>query len=98
MPFKFHLAALAIALASPAFADSPSGHATSAPAERTIQIEPGKPANLVVKRFETIRITDGKQSVTWTFDTLGTPVIALDKVLPGAEGKIYVNESPLYAF
>jgi hypothetical protein len=97
MSFKFCLAALAIALASPAIA-SPVGHATNAPAERTIQIKPGQPANLVVKRFETIRITDGKQSVTWTFDTQGTPVIPLDKVFAGAEGKIYVDESPLYAY
>jgi hypothetical protein len=74
------------------------GHATNKPTDMVLRIEPGMAKNFRVKRFETFRITDGTKSVTWTFDTVGTPAIPLASIFPGASGTIYVDESPLYAF
>lgn len=88
-------------LAVPSFAApaNPHGHAAPMHAvpDRVVMIMAGKSANIAVKRLETIRITDGTKTVTWTFDTVGTASIALDKIFPGAMGTIYVDESPYYA-
>jgi hypothetical protein len=81
-----------------AASDSPHGYATPVPAEREIRLEKGKAQDVNVKRFETIRFTYGEATLTWTFDTLGTGSFPLSKVVPGAAGTVYVEESPLYSF
>jgi hypothetical protein len=96
----FVLSALAFALLSPAAGavDAPWGHASMAAPSRVVVLQAGKAKDIAVHRYETIRITDGVTTITWTFDTLGTPSIPLEKIFPGAMGTIYVSESPNYAF
>lgn len=50
---------------------------------------------LNVTRMETVQINVAGKSVTWTFDTLGTPNFPLSKIIPGVEGiTVYVSENP----
>lgn len=94
----FSALVLALPIGASAKQDAPFGHATQSAPTRVIQLEKGKAMHINVKRFETIRFTDGETTLTWTFDTLGTPNFALSKIFPGAAGIIYVDESPYYAF
>lgn len=78
--------------------DTPFGYSSSAAPERVILVVAGKTRSILVKRLETVRIVDGSRSVTWTFDTLGLPLLALPDILPGAT-KVVINveEHPMYA-
>ena len=84
--------------AATAKTDTPLGHPSMAVPDRIVQLSADKQVSIHVKRFETIRFTDGETTVTWTFDTLGTPVIPLDKIFPTAMGTIYVEESTWYSY
>jgi len=78
--------------------EAPFGYSSNTAPERVITVVPGKPRSIQVKRLETVRIVDGPRSVTWTFDTLGVPVIPLADILPDAtKVMIYVEENPMYA-
>lgn len=76
---------------------TPFGYASNAAPDRVVTIVRGKTKYLNVKRLETLRITDGVSTVTWTFDTLGLPIFPLAEILPGASGvTVYVDENPMY--
>lgn len=77
--------------------ETPFGHASTAAPERVVNVVRGKTRYVNVKRLETVRITDGVSTVTWTFDTRGLPTFPLAKILPGSSGvTVYVDESPIY--
>ena len=78
--------------------EAPFGYATKAAPDRVIEVVAGKTKAINVTRLETVRIVDGPRSVTWTFDTLGVPLIPLAAILPNAtKVLIYVEENPMYA-
>lgn len=78
--------------------EAPFGYPSAGTPERVLEVVAGKTKSLRVQRLETVRIVDGERSVTWTFDTLGLPMIPLSTLLPGAADiKIYVEENPMYA-
>lgn len=65
-------------------------------ADRDILVNPGT-RTLSVNKNETVRFIVGGKSFMWKFDTLGTPVIDLDRLAPqGALGgqsvRVYVSE------
>ncbi|MDE2598422.1 MAG: CzcE family metal-binding protein [Rhodocyclaceae bacterium] len=73
---------------------APLGYAANAHASRAVNLDKGA-KYLNVTRMETVQINVGGKSVAWTFDTLGTPVFPLSKIIPGAEGiTVYVSEDP----
>lgn len=77
-------------------AQAPFGYAVDGGADRAVDIGPAT-KYLNVTRLETIRINAGGKSVTWKFDTLGTPSFPLSKVIPGLDGvAVYVAENPSY--
>ena len=72
------------------------GYASSARPDRVVNLDDGS-KYLNVTQPETVQITFGGKSVTWTFDTLGTGSFPLSMVIPGAQGiMVYVAENPLY--
>ncbi|MFN4329539.1 MAG: CzcE family metal-binding protein [Limnobacter sp.] len=74
-------------------AKAPLGYSANAAADRVVNLDKGT-KYLNVNRMETVRINVAGKSVTWTFDTLGTPNFPLSKIIPGAEGvTVYVSES-----
>ncbi|MDP3455894.1 CzcE family metal-binding protein [Methyloversatilis sp.] len=76
---------------------APYGYLTNGQPERIVTL--GKDANkyLNVTRMETIRINVAGKSVTWNFDTLGTPTFLLSDIIPEAKGiRVYVSEKPIY--
>lgn len=73
---------------------APLGYAANAHPSRIVNLEQGA-KYLNVTRMETVQINVAGKSVTWTFDTLGTPNFSLSKIIPGAEGiTVYVSEDP----
>lgn len=68
------------------------GYAVSGAADRVVAID-GTTPYLNVTRFETVQINVGGKSVTWRFDTFGTPSFTLDKIVPGA-GNVTVYVAP----
>lgn len=73
-------------------AKAPLGYTANAAPNRVINLDKGA-KYLNVTRMETVRINVAGKSVTWTFDTMGTPVFPLAKIIPGAEGvTVYVSE------
>lgn len=73
---------------------APFGYAGSGAADRVVNIDGGT-RYLNVVRLETVQINVGGKSVTWKFDTLGTPSFPLDNIVPGAGGvTVYVAENP----
>lgn len=78
--------------------EAPYGYPSAGTPERVLKVVTGKTRSLRVQRLETVRIVEGERSITWTFDTLGLPLIPLSKLLPGAADiTIYVEENPMYA-
>lgn len=78
--------------------EAPHGYESAGTPDRAIKLGTGKTRSVRVHRLETVRIVDGERSITWTFDTLGLPLIPLSKLLPGAADiTIYVEENPMYA-
>ncbi|MCP2807320.1 CzcE family metal-binding protein, partial [Salmonella enterica subsp. enterica serovar Typhimurium] len=69
---------------------------TNGQPERIVTL--GKDAKyLNVARMETVRINVAGKSVTWNFDTLGTPTFLLSDIIPEAKGiRVYVSENPMY--
>lgn len=76
---------------------APLGFASgSMPPNRVVNLDKGT-TFLNVTQMETVKITVAGKSVTWTFDTLGTPTFPLSKIIPEAEGiTVYVAPNPLY--
>lgn len=73
-------------------AKAPLGYTANATPNRVINLDKGT-KYLNVTRMETVRINVAGKSVTWTFDTMGTPNFPLSKIIPGAEGvTVYVSE------
>lgn len=71
---------------------APLGYTANAHPSRVINLEKGA-KYLNVTRMETVQINVAGKSVTWTFDTLGTPSFSLSKIIPGVEGiTVYVSE------
>ena len=75
---------------------APYGYLTDGQPERIVTL--GKDAKyLNVARMETVRINVAGKSVTWNFDTLGTPTFLLSDIIPEAKGiRVYVSENPMY--
>ena len=72
----------------------PLGYSSSAQPTRTITLDKGA-KSLNVTRLETVKINVAGKSVSWTFDTLGTPAFPLSKIIPGTDGiTVYVAENP----
>lgn len=75
---------------------APYGYVATDAATRTVNID-STTRYLNVTRFDTVKINVGGKSVTWKFDTLGTPSFPLASIIPEAKGvTVYVAESPLY--
>lgn len=70
------------------------GTAVSGQPDRIVTL--GKDAKyLNVTRMETVGINVAGKSVTWNFDTLGTPNFLLSDIIPEAKGiRVYVSEIP----
>lgn len=75
---------------------APYGYVTNGQPERIVTLD--KDAKyLNVTRMETVRINVAGKSVTWNFDTLGTPTFLLSDIIPEAKGvRVYVSENPMY--
>lgn len=75
---------------------APYGYVTNGQPDRIITL--GKDAKyLNVTRMEAVRINVAGKSLTWNFDTLGTPNFPLSDIIPEAKGiRVYVSENPLY--
>lgn len=92
------LAAGGHAFAATGDAGARYGSKASGSPSRTIVIDNGT-RHINVTRLETaaLRVGNGDESTTWTFDTLGTRSFPLSRIIPSAEGvTVYVEESPLY--
>ncbi len=76
---------------------APYGYAVNAQPARIVTL--GKDAKyLNVTQMETLRINVAGKSVTWNFDTFGTPTFPLSDIIPEAKGiRVYVSENPLYS-
>lgn len=73
-------------------AKAPLGYAANAAPDRVVNLDKGA-KYLNVTRGEAVRINVAGKSVTWVFDTMGTPNFPLSKIIPGAEGvTVYVSE------
>lgn len=74
---------------------APYGYAVTGPADRVVNLDSARHLN--VTRLETVQIKTGDKSITWKFDTLGTPSFPLSKAVPGFEGvTVHVEEHPSY--
>lgn len=75
---------------------APYGYVVNGQPDRIVTL--GKDAKyLNVTRMETVRVNVAGKSVTWNFDTLGTPNFPLSDIIPEAKGiRVYVSENPLY--
>jgi hypothetical protein len=71
---------------------APYGYVTSSPAARVANVD-SNTLYINVTRGEAVQINVAGKSVTWLFDTLGTPTFSLDKIVPGA-GNITVYVAP----
>lgn len=72
---------------------NPLGHEVSAGSQRVIDLTvPRKHVNVTAGEVVTFRL-DGKE-VVWDFDTLGTPVFALSRIIPSANPGIRVYVAP----
>ncbi len=88
------LSHLAQASQPTANANSPLGYAVTGQVGRVVTIDSGT-KYLNVTRGETVQINVAGKSVTWVFDTLGTPSFTLDKIIPGAGNvTVYVDRNP----
>lgn len=76
---------------------NPLGAAVSGGASRVVNLD-NTSKYLNVVQMETVQINVGGKSVTWNFDTLGTPVFPLSKIIPGAPSGItvYVSQDNRY--
>jgi hypothetical protein len=73
---------------------APYGYVTSSPAARVANVD-SSTRYINVTRGEAVQINVAGKSVTWTFDTLGTPTFSLDKIVPGAGNvTVYVAPNP----
>jgi hypothetical protein len=74
---------------------APLGHEASGNASRVIDLA-GRRAAINVTAGETVQFNLDGRSVTWTFDTLGTPAFSLAKIVPQAPDlTVYVARNPL---
>ena len=75
----------------------PMGHQVDSGATRVIDLTvPRKAVN--VTAGETVEFRLPGHTVVWDFDTLGTPVFALSRIIPDAPTvRVYVAPNPLYS-
>jgi hypothetical protein len=74
---------------------APLGHQVSGNASRVIDLTSRRSA-INVTAGETVQFNLDGRSVTWNFDTLGTPVFSLTKIVPQAPNlMVYVSRNPL---
>jgi hypothetical protein len=74
---------------------APLGHQVSGNASRVIDLTSRRSA-INVTAGETVQFNLDGRSVTWNFDTLGTPVFSLTKIVPQAPNlTVYVSPNPL---
>ena len=65
-------------------APAPFGYAVGGSQARRIVTIDSSTRYLNVTRGEVVQINIAGKSITWIFDTLGTPTFSLDKIIPGA--------------
>jgi hypothetical protein len=75
---------------------APYGYVANGQPDRIVTL--GKDTKyLNVTRMETVRIIVAGKTVTWNFDTLGTPTFLLSDITPEAKGvRVYVSENSMY--
>lgn len=80
----------------PAWQSTPLGYAVDAGATRVVNID-SNTKYLNVEQLETVQINVNGKTLTWQFDTLGTPAFSLSKIFPGVEGvTVYVGKNVAY--